>query len=68
VRSIETGVIRGAAAALVGPLVCEAAAARDADVAVMGTRGHGMLKCVRTTRGQRLNVFAMRFDLPLIHP
>ena len=47
VKRIETEVVMGTSASLVGPLLCEAATARDADVTVIGARGRGMLKCVR---------------------
>jgi len=50
VKRIETEVVMGSSASLVGPLLCEAAAARDADVTVIGARGRGMLKCVRPRR------------------
>jgi nucleotide-binding universal stress UspA family protein len=44
VKHIETEVVRGTSASLVGPLLVEAAAKRDADVAVLGARGRGVLK------------------------
>jgi len=50
VKRIETEVVLGSSASLVGPLLCEAAAARDADVTVIGARGRGMLKCARSRR------------------
>jgi nucleotide-binding universal stress UspA family protein len=50
VKHIETEVVRGTSASLVGPLLVEAAAKRDADVAVLGARGRGVLKCAPRPR------------------